>query len=98
LAKLIENIDDNLRIHSKRFWKYVSKFNRNDQSINQIGGGYKVITESQRIAEEFADHFFFIFNSSSSVNNANSSDSTSDFLNVAHISESSVKRAISRPR
>jgi hypothetical protein len=80
---------DNLRTQPKYFWKYISKFKRNDQSVIQIGIGNRIIKEPQFIAEAFADHFSSIFNSSSSVNTPNNSDCTSsDSLNIPYISDS----------
>jgi hypothetical protein len=58
-----------------------------------------MFTESQLIADVSADHFFSIFNWSSSVHAPNNSDCvSSDFLNTPRISDSDVERAISRLR
>jgi hypothetical protein len=92
----LKTIDNNLRTQPKHFWKYISKFKRNDQSVTQIKIGNKIITELQFVAEAFADQFSSIFNSSSSVHVPNNSDCISlDFLNSPYVSDSDVKRAIS---
>jgi hypothetical protein len=88
-----------LRTQPKHFWKYISKFKRNDQSVTQIDIGNKIITEPQLIADAFADRRSSIFNLSSSVHVPNNSDCvSSDFLNIPYISDSDVERAISRLR
>jgi hypothetical protein len=93
---LLKIIDNNLRTQPKHFWKYISKFKRNDQSVTQIEIGNKIITEPQFIAEAFADHFSSIFNLSSSVNTLNNCDCTSlDSLNIPYISDSDIKQVIS---
>jgi hypothetical protein len=90
-------IDNNFRTQPKHFWKYICKFKRNDQSVIQIEIGNKISTEPQRIADVSADHFPSNFNSSSSVHAPNNSECvSSDFLNIPHISDSDVQRAISR--
>jgi hypothetical protein len=99
----LKTIDDNLRIQPKHFWKYISKFKRNDQAITQIEVGDQIITEPQSIAETFANHFRSIFYDSQCGNpcsiSPNSSDFTSsDVLNIPHISLTDVTRAISRLR
>jgi hypothetical protein len=95
----LKTIDNNLRTQQKHFWKCISKFKRDDQSVTEIEIGNKIITEPQFIAEAFADHFSFIFNSSSFVNTLNSSDcNSSDSLNIPYISDSDIKRAIIRLR
>jgi hypothetical protein len=58
----------------------------------QIFIGRSVITELKFIAEALADHFFSVFNSSSSHNAPSSSDCTSlDSLIILCISDSDVK-------
>jgi hypothetical protein len=48
------------------------------------------------MTEAFADHFCFVFNSSSSVNTLNNSDYTSsDFFNIPYNSDTDIKQAIS---
>jgi hypothetical protein len=85
-----------LRTQPKHFWKYISIFKRNDQSVTQIEVGDNIIMEPQFIAEAFADHFASIFSPSSSVNIMNNSLFThSDFFNILFISDSDVKQAIS---
>jgi hypothetical protein len=58
----LKTIDNNLRTQPKHFWKYISKFKGNDQSVIQIEIGNKIITEQQLTAEAFADRFSSIFN------------------------------------
>jgi hypothetical protein len=105
----LKTIDNNLRTQPKHFWKYISKFKRNDQSVTQIEVGSKIITELQLIAtycnllqliaDVSAVHVSSVFKSSSSVLIPNSSDClSSDFLNIPYISDSDVQRAISRLR
>jgi hypothetical protein len=91
----LKTIDDYFRTQPKHFWKYITKFKRNDQSVTKIEVG-DVFTEPQFIAEAFAEHISSIFNSSSSFNILNKSLSTfSDFLNIPYISDLDVKQAIS---
>jgi hypothetical protein len=54
---LIKNIEENLSIQPKHFWKYISPLKKNDLSVTQHGIGAKIITEAQFIAEALADHF-----------------------------------------
>jgi hypothetical protein len=80
-------VEDNLKTQPKDFWKYVSRF-KNNEHINQLKIGQKVITEPQCIVEAFADYFSTIFNSPSSVVIPNNAQSfTSDFLNVNPLSD-----------
>jgi hypothetical protein len=95
----LKAVDNNLRTQPKHFWKYISKFKRNDQSVTQIEIGNEIIAEPQLIADAFVDRFPSIFNSSSSVHVPNNSECvSSDFLNTPYISDSEVQRAISRLR
>jgi hypothetical protein len=64
----LKAVDDNLRTQPEHFWKCISKFKRNEQSVTQIEVGDKIITEPQFIAEAFADHFHSISVASSCVN------------------------------
>jgi hypothetical protein len=90
---------NNLRTQPKHFWKYISKFKRNGQSVTQIEIGNKIITEQKLIADVFADHFPSIFDSSSSVHVPNNPDCiSSDFFNIPYISDSDVQQVISRLR
>jgi hypothetical protein len=74
-------VDDNLKTKPKDFWKYVSKFKKNEHVVNQLKIGQNVITEPQCNVEAFADNFSTIFNSPSSVVIPNNAQSfTSDFL------------------
>jgi hypothetical protein len=57
-------IDENLKTQPKHFWKYISKFKKNDQAVTQLELGTKIITEPQSMAEAFADHFSSVFYSS----------------------------------
>jgi hypothetical protein len=84
----LKTIDNNLKTQPKHFWKYISKFKKNDQSAAQIEVGDNVITEPQFTTEAFVDHFSSIFNSSSSVNTLNNSLFTcSDFFNIPYFSD-----------
>jgi hypothetical protein len=95
----LKTIDNGLRTQPKHFWKYISKFKRNDQSVTKIQIGNKNITQPQLIADVFAVHFSPIFNSSSSVRVPNNSDCiSSHVLNISYISNSDVERNISRLR
>jgi hypothetical protein len=58
---------NNLETKPKHFWKYVSKFKKINHVVTQLIISYNTITESQCIVEDFADHFYSIFNSPSSV-------------------------------
>jgi hypothetical protein len=54
-------IDKNLKTQPNHFWKYISKFKKNDQAVTQLELGTKIITEPQSIAEAFSDHFPTVF-------------------------------------
>jgi hypothetical protein len=56
-------VEDNLKTQPKDFWKYVSRFRKNERVVNQLKTGQKIITKPQSIVEAFADHFYTIFNS-----------------------------------
>jgi hypothetical protein len=64
----LKTVDDNLRTQPKHFWKRISKFKRNEQSVTQTEVGDKSITEPQFMAEAFADHIRSISVASSCVN------------------------------
>jgi hypothetical protein len=96
-------IDENLKTQPKHF----RKFKKNDQAVTQLELGTKIITETQSIAEAFADHFPSVFDSSCRPKAPYYFQHTcSDILNVPYIYDSDVKRAyqsspfdkISRPR
>jgi hypothetical protein len=57
-------IEENLKTRPKHFWKYISKFKKNDPAVTQLELGTKIITEPQSIAEAFSDHFSSVFYSS----------------------------------
>jgi hypothetical protein len=83
----------------KHFWKYISKFKKNDQAVTQLELGTKIITEPQSIAEAFEDDFSSVFDSSCRPKAPYYFDHTcSDILNVPYICDSYVNRAISHLR
>jgi hypothetical protein len=51
----VQSVEDNLKTSPKDFWKYVSRFKKNE--LSQLKNSQKVITEPRRIVEAFADHF-----------------------------------------
>jgi hypothetical protein len=50
-------IDEILKTQPKHFWKYISKFKKNDQAFTQLEVGTQIIKKPQFIAEAFADIF-----------------------------------------
>jgi hypothetical protein len=89
-------IDENLKTQPKHFWKYISKFKKNDHAVTQLDLGTKIITEPQSIAEAFADHFSSAFDTSCRPKAPYYFEHTcSDLLNVPDICDSDVKCAIS---
>jgi hypothetical protein len=59
----LTHIDKNLKTEPKHFWKYISKFKKNDQAVSQLEVETKFITEPQFIAEAFENHFSSLFDS-----------------------------------
>jgi hypothetical protein len=89
-------VDDNLKTKRRDFWKYVSKFKKNDV-FTQIKIGENVITQPHCIVEAFGHHFSSIFDSPSSVViQIHVYFTFSDFLNFPLISCSDVKQAFRR--
>jgi hypothetical protein len=58
---LLKTIDNNFSTQPKHFWKYISKFKRNDQPVTQIEIGNNIIAEPQFIADAYADQFVLYF-------------------------------------
>jgi hypothetical protein len=53
----LKSIDDSLRTKPKDFWKYVSKFMKNDHVVTQLRIGENVLTQPLCIVEAFAGNF-----------------------------------------
>jgi hypothetical protein len=62
---LLKSINDNLKTKPNDFWKYVSKFKKNDHVVTQLKMDENVMTQPHYIVEAFADHFSSICNSPS---------------------------------
>jgi hypothetical protein len=93
----LKSINVKLKTKPKDFWKYVSKFKKNDHVVTQFKIGENVITQPQcpRIVEDFAEHLPFFFNSpSSAVIPNNARFTSSGFLNVPSISDSDFKQEL----
>jgi hypothetical protein len=93
----LKSVDDSLKTHPQHFWKYVSNFNRKDNSFIQLKIYDQFFTDPKHIVDEFATYFESIFNTS--CLSVNPSDTvTSDFLPTAPISAAEVSKATKRLR
>jgi hypothetical protein len=61
----LKSVCDNLKTKPKNFWKYVSKFKKNDHVVTHLQIGENIITQPQCIVEASANHISSIFNSPS---------------------------------
>jgi hypothetical protein len=75
------------------FWKYVSNFNRKDNSFIQLKIDDQFVTDPKHIADEFATYFESIFNISC-LSFTPTDTVTSDLLPTAPVSAAEVSKAI----